>query len=107
MVEMTGSIFEIEYDRLLSALDKMTALLRRHGERFWAEWLEADRAKISTGDSNALDHLLSAFGGTGSFNDLVIHPSNGHLIGDGELSPVNAELGDCRAAIWVASRAMR
>jgi hypothetical protein len=51
--------------------------------------------------------LLSAFGGMGSFDDLLIHPLNGHSISEEELSVVNEQLSDYRATIWAAGRAMR
>jgi len=64
----------------LRALDDLIKLLRRYGVRDWPTWLERDRALIDDGDAQGLDHLLSAFGGMGSLNDLVIHPTNGHDI---------------------------
>ena len=47
------------------------ALLRRRGDTLFAEWLEGDRAKIAAGKTGALVHLLGAFGGMGSLNDVV------------------------------------
>jgi hypothetical protein len=55
---------------LLSAMDDLVARLRRAGEPRWAEWIEADRGRIAAGDGQGVDHFLSAFGGSGSLNDI-------------------------------------
>jgi hypothetical protein len=43
-------------------------------------------------DLYGVEHLLSAFGGMGSINDLVIHPMNGHRVIEAEIKVVNDEL---------------
>lgn len=51
--------------------------------------------------------MLSAFGGMGSLNDLVIHPRNGHAIEDDEISAVNEELGRLTSAVYSEASALR
>jgi hypothetical protein len=98
--------FDREYRKLLEALDRAVALLRPYSDS-WADWLESDRSKIAGGDRHALEHLLMAFGGMGSLNDLVIHPLNGHVIDDADIDRVNRELMTHRSEIWAAARAMK
>jgi DME family drug/metabolite transporter len=59
---------------LLTALDEAIALLQAHDIATWANWLDQDRQRIAAGDDEALQHLLQAFGGMGSLNDLVLAP---------------------------------
>ena len=69
--------------RLLATLDDAAALLVEHGEHEWAAWLQGDRRRIAQGDFAGLDHLLAAFGGMGSLNDLVFDPRNGNALSPG------------------------
>jgi hypothetical protein len=57
---------------LLSALDEAASLLRQSDHKKWASWLEQDRRRIADDDLFGVEHLLQAFGGMGSLNDLVL-----------------------------------
>jgi hypothetical protein len=61
---------------LLAALDEVIAILQAHGVDHWVGWLAADRQRLVDGDLDALSHLLQAFGGMGSLNDLVLDPTD-------------------------------
>lgn len=80
---MDADEFEVRLARLLATLDDAAALLVEHGEHGWAAWLEGDRRRIAQGDLAGLDHLLAAFGGMGSLNDLVFDPRNGNALSPG------------------------
>lgn len=93
--------FTAKEEELLQSLDELVRLLTRYGERGWARHFENAaqdlRAAIASGatpeEKAALGHnLRSVFGGMGSFNDLVIHPANGHKIAEADLSPVNERI---------------
>lgn len=71
--------FEVRLSRVLAALDESVTLLERYDAEHWAEWLRADMRRIASGDRGGLDHLLQAFGGMGSLNDLVLEPTNGAM----------------------------
>jgi hypothetical protein len=107
MASVSDDDFDREYRKLLEALDRAVALLRDCSVDFWADWLESDRRKIAEGDRYALEHLLMAFGGMGSFNDLVIHPLSGHVVDDVDVDRVNRELTTHRSEIWSAAKAMK
>jgi hypothetical protein len=99
--------FDAAYASLLRALDEAVILLNRFNESLWSGRLADDRAKIANGDRYALDHVLQAFGGMGSFNDLVIHRINGHDIDDREVRAVNDRLSALRTAIWSGAKTLR
>lgn len=75
-------------DRLRETAD----LLRRVDEHHWCEWLEESLRRIESSDFLGVEHLRSAFGGMGSFNDLIIASANGHSISEEEHWAVNARL---------------
>lgn len=71
--------FEVRLSRVLAALDESVTLLERYDAEHWAERLRADMRRIASGDRGGLDHLLQAFGGMGSLNDLVLEPTTGAM----------------------------
>ena len=70
-------------------------------------WVTRWRSELTTYDAAAFDHVLGAFGGMGSLNDLLILGANGHLVRPEEESAVNDRLGDLRGAIWDDTTALR
>jgi hypothetical protein len=75
---------------LADLIEKAEVLLSSHGERRWSGWFSKDVSRIRNLDLNGVAHFLSAFGGMGSINDLVLHPMNGHSISEAELDAVNS-----------------
>lgn len=57
---------------LVKSLDAAISLLDEVGETHWSSWLANDQARIRSGDMNGVEHLLQAFGGMGSLNDVVL-----------------------------------
>jgi hypothetical protein len=94
-------------EQLLKTLSEAESVLSCHGEEHWASWLRRDASLIQAGDGLGLEHLLSAFGGMGSFNDLILHPVNGHRIRDEETRPVNDRLGKLRSEIFELAEELR
>lgn len=47
-------------------------LLRLYGQIHWADWLAKDARLILLHDGYGVEHLLSAYGGMGSLNDVVL-----------------------------------
>jgi len=64
-------------EQLVASLNDAVARLRLLGQSRWATWLERDRSQIASGDLRGVTHLLSAFGGSGSINDLVFPDESG------------------------------
>jgi hypothetical protein len=63
--------------RLARLIDEAADLLSRFDEDRWASWLRDDLALIRNGDARGVSHLLRAYGGMGSINDILISPGNG------------------------------
>ncbi len=59
-------------DKLLLCLAEAVVLLRDNNELRWAEWFEQVRGRIDGGNYSGVEQLGTAFGGMGSFNDLVL-----------------------------------
>lgn len=62
-----------KYPEVLSALH---SLLDQVGEGQWRDWLSVDL--IEWAESKSVNHHLQAYGGMGSFNDLIISQKNKH-----------------------------
>lgn len=59
-----------DIEALAANLEEAEALLRKHQISHWADWLKKDIRLIRNLDFYGIEHLLSAFGGMGSLNDL-------------------------------------
>ena len=92
---------------LVSLLDSATALLRSCGEVHWASWLEQDVARMRASDFGGIEHFLAAFGGMGSINDLVLHPTNGHRLTESEIAPINERLRTLLSRTWELAKQVR
>lgn len=99
--------FEAHAVALVRALAATCSLLRLYGEDFWADRLDRDRQGVERGERHALDHVLAAFGGMGSLNDLVLHPQNGHAVSPADVEPLNATLMHHVGDIASHARAMQ
>lgn len=71
-------------EQLIAILEQIEHLLMNHGEQHWSVWITRDMTAIKKHDSHGIAHLLSAYGGMGSFNDLWLCAANGHRIGEVE-----------------------
>lgn len=92
---------------LIQALDEAIGILSAAGEQWWRDWLERDRERVTHGDAHGLEHLLAAFGGMGSFNDLVLSPVNQHAGTDLELWAMGDRLHELRDRIWTGCRSLQ
>jgi hypothetical protein len=59
-------------EQLLAGIDELIALLDRAGEPHWRDWMAEARGRLHRADMSGLDKILGAYGGMGSFNDLII-----------------------------------
>jgi hypothetical protein len=59
-----------DLEALATKLEDAAAFLRGHMVDNWADWLSKDAALIRSRDFYGVEHLLSAFGGMGSLNDI-------------------------------------
>jgi len=83
---------EQKKEKLISYLSSAISILQKHGEKHWASWLDKDKNLLEKSDYYGIEHLLSAFGGMGSLNDLYICKENGHDIESNQISAVNEKI---------------
>ena len=92
---------------LTADLDSLLVLLHDADEQHWSRWFRAARRHVNNRDAFGLERILQAYGGMGSFNDLVIHPQNGHTISPDEIGEVNERLETLRTRIYGAAHQLR
>ena len=61
--------------QLIAILEQIIGILDADGERHWRKWMATSRSRLLNSDYSGIEHLLGAYGGMGSFNDLVIGQS--------------------------------
>lgn len=64
-------------ENIVDLLDEAATLLRAYDQTGWADWLAKDAKRIRALDTYGIEHLLSAYGGMGSLNDVVLQRVNG------------------------------
>ena len=81
-------------DELLKVLDEIIQLLEADGEQLWSNWLRQSRDWLLNSDFAGIEHLLSAYGGMGSFNDLIIIQNKEGYV------EINNKLDNLRRQAW-------
>ena len=59
-------------ESLAEALTRIIEVLDAHDEAHWRSWMNESLMQINDRDFRGVQHLLNAYGGMGSFNDLII-----------------------------------
>ena len=81
-------------------------VLEDDDEQHWLSYMNEVRALLLRGDRRAVKKLLGAYGGMGSFNDLVL----GHRVVDGEtvvrddMAALNDRLDGLRTSAWTQAK---
>ena len=87
---------------LMDTLHQLAELLERDGDRHWSAWMRRAQTRLEKSDSSGVDYLLSAYGGMGSFNDLILGQSSdaGRFAWkDGHIE-LNERLDKLRSTAW-------
>ncbi|TDV58198.1 hypothetical protein EC919_101244 [Pseudomonas graminis] len=63
---------EQKTEELIEVLDQLIELLESDGDMHWSRWMRKVRAMLIDSDYSGLTYLRSAYGGMGSFNDLML-----------------------------------
>jgi hypothetical protein len=92
--------------QLIFILEQIAHLLVTHGEHHWSAWITRDITTMKNHNANGIVHLLSAYGGMGSFNDLWLCSTNGHRIDDSEVIKVNDKLSALRSEAYALAKEM-
>lgn len=69
-----------ETQRLIEVLRELSELLVALDHPHWAAWMRESERRLSNGDGSGILHLLGAFGGMGSFNDLRLGGDHGRRV---------------------------
>ena len=88
-------------DKLIEVLDELVLLLRDLDHHHWSQWMAESARRLRRDDFSGITHLRSAYGGMGSFDDIL------PLLAD---SPGQAEAERARAlraAAWDLAEAIR
>jgi Domain of unknown function (DUF6966) len=98
-----------DLDELLKILDEIIQLLEADGEKRWSDWMRQSRARLLNSDYSGIEHLLSAYGGMGSFNDLMICQiyENGKFRQKDGYVEKNNKLSELRSKAWKLADAIR
>ena len=59
---------------LIQILGEMVDLLEEEGETHWSKWMREIKTRLEDQDYSGIEYLLRAYGGMGSFNDLMVYP---------------------------------
>lgn len=88
-------------------LERLVDLLSGANAEHWADWFNKDLERIRKRDATGLTHLLSAYGGMGSFNDLLLDQRNGHTVTDGSKAFMNDQLAQLRSSVFRLADGLR
>lgn len=80
-------------------------MLTAAGEDHWARWMDEAQRDLEAHDANGLRKLLDAYGGMGSFSEVVLHPTNGDA-DSASVRHVNEQLGRLRTSIYSDAAAL-
>ncbi|MFN6136716.1 MAG: DUF6966 domain-containing protein [Bacteroidota bacterium] len=85
-------------------LEQATQFLQARDENHWATWLADCATRLRRQEIAGIEHLLDAYGGMGSFNDLMLHPINGHRIDESDVDEVNERLQAIRTSLYALAQ---
>src|SRR4051812_6060754 len=94
-------------EALLLTLRDIASILEHVGEERWRSWIVARKVDIESWYEDGVIDLLSGYGGMGSFNDLVLHPHNGHRLIDSEIATSNERLSALRSTAYQQAMDLR
>ena len=87
---------------LVVVLSELIELLERDNETHWSKWMRKAKSRIEASDYSGITHLLGAYGGMGSFNDLILGQSlqRGKIVWKDNQAELNEELSRLRSEAW-------
>ena len=87
---------------LVGILGELAALLESDGDRHWSVWMLRAKSRLEELDYSGVEYLLSAYGGMGSFNDLILGQtqSSGQFAWKPGHIELNERLDKLRSGAW-------
>lgn len=94
---------------LVRVLDELVTILESDGEQHWRAWMLQAKARLEQADYSGVEYLLGAYGGMGSFNDLVLGQTlaNGRFAWRAGHIELNERLGALRSKAWELAEAIK
>ena len=89
-------------DHYEHALTAMELLLDQVGEFHWRDWIRLDLAEWTA--ARSVQHHLSAYGGMGSLNDLIICSQNCHTVTPAQEPWANCLFNDLKSVCYHLAR---
>ena len=102
-------IMDPKTKELVVILERLIFLLESNNEIHWSTWIAKSKSRIESSDFSGIELLLSAYGGMGSFNDLVICQlmNNGKVEVTNGYSEKNKELSILRSKAWELAESIK
>ena len=87
---------------LINVLQSLIVLLQSDNATHWAKWMSVSKSRLEASDFSGITHLLGAYGGMGSFNDLILGQDmqRGKIIWKENQMKMNEELEHLRTEAW-------
>ena len=97
-----------EYRALLQTLESIVAVLQEDEEQHWVDYMTEVRSIILRGDHRGVKKLLGAYGGMGSFNDLVLGQRmvNDAPVTREDMAALNDRLDALRTRAWTQAKGL-
>lgn len=94
---------------LIDVLEQLAHLLESDGDAHWSRWMRKVKTLLESSDYSGITYLRSAYGGMGSFNDLIIgqHARDGVSYRVPEYMALNDRLDELRNRAAVLGEAIR
>ena len=94
---------------LVGVLDALASVLESDGDRHWANWMRKSQARLLNSDYSGIEYLLSAYGGMGSLNDLILGQSykDGVFAWKPGYTELNERFAALRSKAWELADAIK
>jgi hypothetical protein len=95
--------------KLSKVFDEIVQLLEASGEKYWANWMLEAKDGLKYSNDYGIEHILAAYGGMGSFTDLVLYQKveNGRIKWTVFDRIRNSRLSKLRTRAWELANAIR
>lgn len=87
---------------LIEVLGELAALLESDGDTHWSSWMLRAQSRLKHSEYSGVEYFLSAFGGMGSFNDIILGQctQNGAFAWRPGYKKINEQFEKLRTKAW-------
>ena len=96
-------------EQLVGVLNELIPLLSENDAAHWANWFRGAKSKIESSDFSGIERVLGAYGGMGSFSDLILGTSvkEGAVVHSPDYDQLNGVLDRLRTEAWQLAEDIR